>query len=609
MNTLTSSWLFSIGLLSTILLGIALTLSMSLRRSSAARVHGVLLGATLALPVLAAVSLIPEESRLQWIPERSSIEAIGEALSAPLSEVYPTANHHTHSAAPIRSSPSSNWSPQVLLVSVCLFGIAGSFILHGVGFLRLRTLRRSLTPADERLQHSLRSIAETANLTITPRLLISHQDSVPMTWGWGRNHIVALPLTAKSWSDERLRRVLLHEVAHVARRDCWWSSISTICLSLVWYHPLAWLMRRRLAETRERAADDWALNECVDPHAYAEDLIAVVTQCRRPVRLTCGIAMADTTGLKRRLSAMIDQRIDRRPFQKWQARGAIALWAVFAACLGLLAACKQPAPTAVTLATAASPLTKSQLAAARTSLEVTMQMHVFSDNDPNFIREIYPEAIPEGTLSMRSLSLEDGNQVLEALSRKRSAKLLYAPTLSTYSGSAAKFEKLRELIYPTEYDPPQMPDEPSPSFAVTPASPKSFETRNLGFTFETKPTVTMSGTIAAEMTIENTHLCGFVNYGSPIHGAAKNNFGKPISVVITENRILMPVFSTVRSTISINASNGQYVMLVGSHGKHVEEHDWTKESQQPLTDDDLRVEEPEAKDHLIILLHLAAEAK
>jgi beta-lactamase regulating signal transducer with metallopeptidase domain len=46
---------------------------------------------------------------------------------------------------------------------------------------------------------------------------------------------------------------------------------------LLWFHPLAWIARRLLNESREAACDDWVLTRGqAEPAAYSADLLTIV---------------------------------------------------------------------------------------------------------------------------------------------------------------------------------------------------------------------------------------------------------------------------------------------------------------------------------------------
>ena len=76
-----------------------------------------------------------------------------------------------------------------------------------------------------------------------------------MTYGTRRPTLV-LPASADAWTDDRRRAVLLHELAHVARRDCFVQRLTSLACALYWPHPGVWWAARRLRTERELACDD-----------------------------------------------------------------------------------------------------------------------------------------------------------------------------------------------------------------------------------------------------------------------------------------------------------------------------------------------------------------
>lgn len=173
--------------------------------------------------------------------------------------------------------------------------------------------------------------------------------------------------------------------------------------------------------------------------------------------------------------------------------------------------------------------------------------------------------------------------IMRGLAQKKGTDLMTAPSITARSGQKATIEIIREFIYPTEYEPPQIPDRVGtftdsgffdpvtgifsppqpPSFPVTPATPTSFETRNTGVTLEIEPTIGENDfVIDLRFVPEIVEFEGFINYGSPIQTNAVDFFGDPIPLVLTENRIEMPVFSSRRVNTSLTIYDG-YTVAVG----------------------------------------------
>ncbi len=173
--------------------------------------------------------------------------------------------------------------------------------------------------------------------------------------------------------------------------------------------------------------------------------------------------------------------------------------------------------------------------------------------------------------------------VIRALNQKKGVDLLSAPRVTTKSGQRAVIEIIREFRYPTEFDPPQIPQNfgnngnngggggtalisvaPS-SFPVTPTTPTAFETRNTGVTLEVEPVIGPDGyTIDLNLVPQVVEFEGFINYGSPIQTTATNPItGISSTNVITPNVINQPIFSTRKVTTSVSIFDGQTVVLGG----------------------------------------------
>ena len=146
--------------------------------------------------------------------------------------------------------------------------------------------------------------------------------------------------------------------------------------------------------------------------------------------------------------------------------------------------------------------------------------------------------------------------VLRALNQKKGIDVLSAPKVTTKSGSSATVEVIREFRYPSEYEPPQVPQTTgSGTQPVTPATPTSFEMRPVGVRLEVEPTVGSDNyTIDLRLVPEVTEFEGFINYGSPILNRG---------VVVTENVINYPVFSERKVETSVSIYDGQTVVLGG----------------------------------------------
>ena len=168
--------------------------------------------------------------------------------------------------------------------------------------------------------------------------------------------------------------------------------------------------------------------------------------------------------------------------------------------------------------------------------------------------------------------------VIRALNQKKGIDLLSAPRVTTKSGQRAVIEIVREFRYPTQFQPPQIPQafggsnnpnvtlgsSTGGTFPVTPTTPTSFETRNTGVTLEVDPVVGPDRiTIDLNLVPQVVEFEGFINYGSPIRTSSVNALGVAQTVELTPNVINQPVFSTRKVTTSVSVWDGQTVVLGG----------------------------------------------
>ncbi|HTW67357.1 MAG TPA: M56 family metallopeptidase [Bryobacteraceae bacterium] len=137
--------------------------------------------------------------------------------------------------------------------------------------------------------------------------------STPLTCGVLRP-LILLPEAAREWDQSRLRAVLLHETAHVRRRDCAAKYVAQVSRALLWWNPLAWMITARLNHEQELACDDAVLSAGVAADAYAEVLLDVARECSSS--LLPGCAMNASSTLRERLARLFERRETARSMRR-----------------------------------------------------------------------------------------------------------------------------------------------------------------------------------------------------------------------------------------------------------------------------------------------------
>jgi TonB family protein len=312
---------------------VAALVTVCLKKSSAASRHFVWAAAvlaSLALPLLTA--MLPA-----W---RSSAVARAAAILAPSPSAAIAQRSELVSPMSVNAATSAfHLAPW--LIALWALGMIALCARLFVGLGRARALSKPAhAMSDANWNRDLAAIANSLRLRRQIRLLESASPAaMPLTWGSWRPTIL-LPSGAASWSQERRRIVLCHELAHIARGDWLLQICAEISRAIYWFHPLAWHAAAALRHESERACDDIVLNSGIDAEDYAGELLHLARNLTNaPTRICPALAIARTTNLERRFAAMLNPSLNRR-----SSRRSKLLMSLFAVCLLLpLAAVRLPA--------------------------------------------------------------------------------------------------------------------------------------------------------------------------------------------------------------------------------------------------------------------------
>lgn len=350
-------FLLDMALKATAIILAAIALNIALRRASAATRHllwsASLLG-LLALPVLAyllpnwRVAVLPESFS---ISKNASTAFESETASRPMAEPVETRAaiknegestgrlaatiekpdradsdkvalpaqplEATEEVAP-RPTRIFHWSQWVLMIWLAGFLVSIGRLVIGIATLWSLS-RRAKEITDAKWTAMACDIGRELGLPRGVALLKSARIAMPQTWGTLRPAIL-LPADADDWSIERRRVVLMHELAHVKRKDCLTQVMAQTACSFYWFNPLVWMAARRLRMERELACDDQVLEKGTRASDYADLLldIARTLHSGRCSSLTA-VAMARQSQLEGRLLAILNPSLNRKGLNRIKA--------------------------------------------------------------------------------------------------------------------------------------------------------------------------------------------------------------------------------------------------------------------------------------------------
>ena len=185
---------------------------------------------------------------------------------------------------------------------------------------RLSMVRRTGLPVAWH-RAELAHLAAARGVSLSIELLEHEAVPGPMTFGI-RRPVIVLPLDAREWSGDELRRALMHEIEHIQRGDWLMQIVARTVAAFYWFHPLVWMAWRRLCLEAERSCDD-AVVVSEERTDYAEQLVMLAKRMSAtPAQPMLG--MANRSDLSTRVTAVLDDRLRRGRAGFMLAAGTVA---------------------------------------------------------------------------------------------------------------------------------------------------------------------------------------------------------------------------------------------------------------------------------------------
>ncbi|OYW71726.1 MAG: hypothetical protein B7Z37_26955 [Verrucomicrobia bacterium 12-59-8] len=303
---------------------LALLLGLGLRRMAAARRYALWITAIATLAVLPlamwalpAWRVLPQTDVALELPEMKPPVLPDNASAFLPPEDDSSAAHVSKPALPLPApapappafSWNISWQDVVASLPMAWMLMAGLLLLRlAHSAWRLHRLEASLRPGECAM---LVQTARELGLKHTPRLLIGPSDSVPMVWGVLKPRLL-LPEGFETWSVEKQRGVLLHELAHLKRGDPLALWAAQWVKALHWFNPLVWLTLRQLRADQERACDDTVLRHGVRASDYAQSLLDLSRHNRlAPGVSLCALTITRCAPVEARVKAILDPTLRR----------------------------------------------------------------------------------------------------------------------------------------------------------------------------------------------------------------------------------------------------------------------------------------------------------
>lgn len=307
-----------------ILLSVAMGATLFLRAYSASLRHWVLsvsVACALAAPALAFVLPVWELDAGPLLSRAPAQAPITRAPSAATASRTVTVETTLPSAVPATLAPNRPVGDVVRwLGSVWLAGAALSLLVLAMGMVRLARLAWGSKPMGGGAAPAMaEEISMSWGLRRPVTLLLTDHPSLLVTWGVFQPKVL-LPAASQEWTEDRLRVVISHELAHIQRGDWVVQIAAEVLRAVYWFNPLVWIACRRLRLESEHACDDAVLSGGVAGPEYAQHLLdlARLLNARRRALLPDlpAPAMARPSSLEGRVTAMLNVSLNRAPVSR-----------------------------------------------------------------------------------------------------------------------------------------------------------------------------------------------------------------------------------------------------------------------------------------------------
>lgn len=165
----------------------------------------------------------------------------------------------------------------------------GSWILLGLigawlSIVAFKLLKLTLSFASvRRLRNNASPVTSPDDFRLLPKRLSRRMDirtteqlSSPVAVGPFQAAILIPAGLRDQLSEDEFQQILLHEAAHLERRDDWTLLFQRIVECFLFFHPAVWWIGSRMQSEREMACDEWVISRTQRPVAYVSSISRLV---------------------------------------------------------------------------------------------------------------------------------------------------------------------------------------------------------------------------------------------------------------------------------------------------------------------------------------------
>jgi beta-lactamase regulating signal transducer with metallopeptidase domain len=197
---------------------------------------------------------------LPWLPSLPTHRGAADALLPAPGEV-------------VVALPDAWWTSALVMLAAWLAWAAACTIRFASAMIALRRARTRARAFPSQLESGLSHWSRVRLEGRRATLVISDSVTAAAALGCGAPMIAVAPSLVRTLDAAELDRVVIHEWAHVQRRDDLVHILQIFVRAVAGWHPAVWWIDRRLHVEREVACDELAVAITGSPKSYAACLL------------------------------------------------------------------------------------------------------------------------------------------------------------------------------------------------------------------------------------------------------------------------------------------------------------------------------------------------
>jgi len=214
------------------------------------------------------------------------------------------------------SASRTSAAPQATRLGLLYIGLTGFWIVASsllllrllIAYARMLRVRSLAKEAPSTLCAAWKASARDMRVR-PPSLLVHPRIKSPCLVGFFRPAIL-LPESYAAADPLSSREVIVHELAHMARRDCVWNLLGNVVRAVLFFQPLVWLLGRRIEDTSDEVADDYVVQKGTDRKRYA-NVLADIAESFQPAP-TESLAGVGVVGFRSSLDLRVQRILDTK---------------------------------------------------------------------------------------------------------------------------------------------------------------------------------------------------------------------------------------------------------------------------------------------------------